>query len=36
VLVHAFNISLMFTSVVAFLGAVIAYARGDDRPARKN
>jgi MFS family permease len=35
-LVHAFNISLLVTSVVAFLGAVIAYARGDDRPIRKN
>jgi EmrB/QacA subfamily drug resistance transporter len=35
-LVHAFNTSLLFTSVVAFLGAVTAYARGDDRPTRKN
>jgi EmrB/QacA subfamily drug resistance transporter len=35
VLVHAFDISLLFTSGVAFLGAVISYARGDDRPGRR-
>jgi EmrB/QacA subfamily drug resistance transporter len=34
-LVHAFDISLLFTSGVAVLGAVVSYARGDDRPARK-
>jgi len=35
VLVHAFDISLIFTSGVAILGAVISYGRGDDRPAKK-
>ena len=35
VLVHAFNISLIFTSGVALLGAIITYGRGDDRPVRK-
>jgi len=32
VLVHAFNISLIFTSGVAVLGAAISYGRGNDRP----
>ncbi len=32
VLVHAFNISLIFTSGIALLGAVISYGRGEDRP----
>ena len=36
VLVHAFDISLIFTSAVAILGAVISYARGNDRPAHKS
>ncbi len=35
VLVHAFELSLLFASGVSFLGAAIAYARGDDRPGRK-
>jgi len=35
VLVHAFNVSLIFTSGVALLGAVISYGRGDDRPVHK-
>ncbi len=35
VLVHAFNISLIFTSGVAILGAVISYGRGDDRPVKR-
>ncbi len=35
VLVHAFNVSLIFTSGVAILGAVISYGRGDDRPVKK-
>ena len=35
VLVHAFNISLIFTSGVAILGAVITFSRGDDRPTPK-
>jgi EmrB/QacA subfamily drug resistance transporter len=34
-LVHAFDISLLFACGVSFLGAVISYARADDRPVRK-
>jgi len=36
VLVHAFDISLIFTSGVAILGAVISYTRGNDRPVHIN
>jgi len=35
VLVHAFDISLIFTSGVAILGAIISYGRGNDRPAKR-
>lgn len=36
VLVHAFNISLIFTTAVAILGSVISYMRGDDRPSHRS
>lgn len=35
VLVHAFDISLLFACGVSLLGAVISYARANDHPVRK-